>query len=228
MRNWVRRVDERVSSSLRGFGWVGTGFLILVVVVGALVENVYAFLMVAVWLLLSHTRLSDIGLKRPKDLLAVLAGGAIAGIGIKLILKAAVLPLFDAPSFNPMFATLPGNTREFWTWVLRVTLFGGIVEEVIYRGYLLNRLTAAWGNGVLASMGMIVVTALIFGVPHYMDSGRAGAINATIGGVILASIYLWNGRQLLPVMVIHAANDVCSVWLAYTGLDERVSHSIWN
>jgi len=227
MGSLVRRLDQLVSSRLAGFGRIGTAYLVAVLAVGAFVENVYAFLMVVVWILLSHTPLAEIGIKRPHNLIAVLLGSAIAGVMLKLFMMAVIMPLYGAPSHNPLLSGLEGNSHALWTWSLRVIVFGGLVEEVIYRGYLINRLTAAWGRGVVPTIGIIAATALVFGVPHYMEQGIAGAISATIGGVVLAIIYLANGRQLISVIVIHAANDVCAVWLTFAGLNDRIAHLIW-
>ena len=86
----------------------------------------------------------------------------------------------------------------------------GVAEEVFFRGFLLESLSASWGlwPGIIAS-------AAAFGLIH-VDPVQVGA--AFVAGVFLA----WSARRLgsiRPTIVAHAVNNVAFLVLAASGLE---------
>ena len=58
----------------------------------------------------------------------------------------------------------------------------------------------------------------LFGAAH-LYQGAAGALGATLVGAVAAGLYLWCG-SLVPSMLLHAAIDLSSGWMAYEVLRE--------
>ncbi len=87
-----------------------------------------------------------------------------------------------------------------WLLSLIVTR-AGVVEEICYRGYAMERLQALGLPGWLAA----AVPLVIFGVGHW-TGGWANILIALVLGGILALFYLWR-RDLVSNMVGHFLVD---------------------
>ena len=72
-----------------------------------------------------------------------------------------------------------------------------VVEEVLFRGVFIGRWALKWGLGTA-----IVVTAVVFGICHLINTAGATAM-----GLITALLYL-QSRTLIVPMVFHAANNL--------------------
>lgn len=87
-------------------------------------------------------------------------------------------------------------------WVtLLIVLRAGIVEEVFYRGYAIERLERLTGNPIVAS----VLPLVAFAAFHYRQ-GVAGILIALVLGAILTVFYRWK-RNLLANIVAHFLID---------------------
>jgi uncharacterized protein len=87
-------------------------------------------------------------------------------------------------------------------WVLFiVVLRAGVVEELFYRGYAIERLQAL-GFGRIASW---VVPLAIFGVGHW-TGGAANILIALVLGGVLTAFYQWR-RDLVSNMFGHFLVD---------------------
>lgn len=84
---------------------------------------------------------------------------------------------------------------------LIVVLRAGIVEEVFYRGYAIERLQALTGSRAVATLVPLACFALF----HYRQ-GVAGVLIALILGAILTAFYCWK-RNLLANIVAHFLID---------------------
>jgi len=82
-----------------------------------------------------------------------------------------------------------------------VILRAGIVEELFFRGYILERLKTLTNNRLLAVSGSLIPFALF----HY-SQGIAGIILAFVLGGVLTSVYLWK-RDLKSLMLAHFIID---------------------
>jgi membrane protease YdiL (CAAX protease family) len=88
------------------------------------------------------------------------------------------------------------------TWLLTVVVFrAGIVEELFYRGYAMERLREVG----LSRGGAFVVPLVIFGLGHYTGGGANIVIALVLGG-ILAAFYDWK-RDLNANIFAHTLVD---------------------
>jgi uncharacterized protein len=160
---------------------------------------VFALLGFLIWIIRSREQLSieSIGLKAGalgKSLLWGLVGFLSCGVGVAISLfLLGVLGLKmggGAEAFAP-------PTYVFLIIVIRA----GIVEEVFYRGYAIERLTALTHSKAVA----VVLPLLLFSLFHYRQ-GMGGVIVALILGAILSGFYLWK-RDLTANMFAHFLVD---------------------
>lgn len=89
--------------------------------------------------------------------------------------------------------------------VLLVVLRAGVVEELFYRGYAIERLQALGLNRYWAG----AVPLLIFGFGH-VTNGWANVVLALALGGVLTAVYLWR-RDLVANMIGHFMIDLISV-----------------
>lgn len=221
-----RTLDQRVAASLSGFGFGGIVSLILILG-GVLVAIPIAGLLVLIWAWLSYTPLRELGLKRPGSWLGVLVIGIVTGVALKVAMKSVLLPYLGAPAVNPAFQHMHGDLNAFLLVVPDLIIFAGFCEELIFRGYLINRWQAAVGRSALSGVGAILITAAIFGPLHYTMQGYWGALQATIVGILFAGAYLLNGQRLWSLIVAHAAFDVFAFWIIYADMEEKFAHLVF-
>jgi uncharacterized protein len=97
----------------------------------------------------------------------------------------------------------PSSMERLPLWLIVVIVFrAGIVEELFYRGYAIERLQAL-GLGRAASA---VLPLLVFAVAHY-TGGAANILIALVLGAILTGFYLWR-RDLVANIIAHTLVDL--------------------
>ena len=106
----------------------------------------------------------------------------------------------------PSFLVAKGDAGLVLAIVLVVVV--AIVEETIFRGYLIRRLNTATRRPWAA----VVLSSVIFSIGHGYE-GLAGVLTVLTLGVVLAVVYLWR-KSLIAPMVIHFCIDFSSIVLA--------------
>ncbi|MFT4098429.1 MAG: CPBP family intramembrane metalloprotease [Rhodoblastus sp.] len=150
--------------------------------------------------------LSAVGLVRPRvgSILFGLAVGASVYIGLYAI--AFVLwknGLFDAKT--------PATQILQWPLWLRLFMLitAGVVEEALYRGFAIERLTALTGRRWLAAL----IALAAFVAAHLPFWGMGAIVTPLVGGGFFTLVYLWR-RDLVACMVAHLAVDSVGLLIA--------------
>ena len=150
--------------------------------------------------------LAAVGLVRPRfrSILFGLAVGASVYIGLYAI--AFVLwknGLFEAKA----------PAAQILQWPLWLRLFmlitAGVVEEALFRGFAIERLTALTGRRWLAAL----IALAAFVVAHLPFWGLSAIATPIVGGGFFTLVYLWR-RDLVACMVAHLAVDSVGLLLA--------------
>jgi len=172
----------------------------------AAVNHTLLFGLLVLFLKRDGLGLRDIGWKLPGgwSLPAVsveLVVALVAGVLIWLLQTEALEPLihwlkaagelgdarFRGASLRPGAAALVAGT-----------LFAGVVEESVWRGYAVSRFAARWSAGVA-----VALSSVLFGLLHW-GLGWEGVVITGINGALLAGLFLWRKNLLAPA-VAHAA-----------------------
>jgi len=95
---------------------------------------------------------------------------------------------------------MPHNRQDFRHFVA-ASITAGIVEEIVYRGFVLWYLALFMPLWVAA-----IVSSLIFGLGHSYQ-GTAGALRCGIVGLAFATLYIASGSIWLPI-IAHVLLDV--------------------
>ena len=132
-------------------------------------------------------------------------------LGIALSLLVPVLSWLSSqflPSDGGGIQELTANTS--WGLILFGVLTAGIVEELLYRGYMLERLYTATGKFWAA----ILISLAAFVLPHTFSWNTAHVIGVVLPlGLILSGLYVWK-RNLIFNMIIHLMIDLPLVIMA--------------
>ena len=109
-------------------------------------------------------------------------------------------------------AAVHGNFAAYLQLLAIALIFGGIIEEVINRGFLIG-----WGSSVLgdrSALPLVLLTAIAFGLAHAWQ-GPAGMISTGVGGLVLGLVYYFCDRKLLPAIITHASGNFVGVTQIY-------------
>ena len=95
---------------------------------------------------------------------------------------------------------LPQTDREYRTF-FGLSITAGIVEEVIYRGFVF------WYLAQLMPLWAVVgLSSIVFGLGHSYQ-GIAGVVRVTLIGLAFGAFYLLTGSIWLPI-IAHAVLDI--------------------
>jgi membrane protease YdiL (CAAX protease family) len=217
--------SDRITTSLRGFGPLGTSAILVILAANVFFAPLGAVLVLA-WARWSRTPWREIGYAPPKSWIASVGTGVAFGAVFKILLKTIVMPLLGAPAVNQAYHFVIGNTAAFLGLLVAVVIRGGFGEETLFRGYLFERLGKLFGTGGWAKTGMVLLTTGLFAPLHYFDQGLPGVEQATVTGIVFGTIFASTGRIWVP-MFAHAAFDVTALALIYWNVESEVAHLIF-
>lgn len=141
-----------------------------------------------VWLLRRRgTALADLGLGRPTTRLALALGVLVALVyaGVTAAGNPAVIQNAFAPTGLKLLA------------IVATVLVAGVVEEVIFRGYVMTTL-ASMGHGRVVQ---VLMSAVTYALVH--PTGSLAILFTLLLGAALGIVYLVGNRSLTPVIVAH-------------------------
>jgi membrane protease YdiL (CAAX protease family) len=122
-------------------------------------------------------------------------GGIIAVVCGVLAVAITVLTHYNGGQSGAALASLP-----LWLVTL-IVLRAGVLEELFYRGYSIERLEALGLNRFWAG----TIPLLIFSFAHW-TGGWANIVIALVLGAVLTRVYLWR-RDLVANMIGHFMVD---------------------
>jgi membrane protease YdiL (CAAX protease family) len=157
---------------------------------------------------------SDLGFKRPARwstvplwvfgiLVAFVGGQALAPQLLSMFIE---LP---APDFS-RYDAIVGNLPAAIAMALILPLTAAIPEEIIYRGFLIGRLEAIFGDMLAAPVLAVAVQSLIFALIHF-EWGVGGILLAGVMGAIWGTAYMVCGRNLWIVIMAHSGGHIMLV-----------------
>jgi len=158
---------------------------------------------VLLWLRLVEKRpLASIGLRRPTW--ATLGYGLLAALALIVVFIVHfgfLVPHFHLDGAHADAVRAGILARPLWYRILLV-LRAAVVEEILYRGYLIEKVRDLSGSTVLA----VLVSVAAFTYAHLGGWGVVQLIPVAAGGVIFALLYVWK-RDLPSNMLAHFITD---------------------
>jgi membrane protease YdiL (CAAX protease family) len=136
-------------------------------------------------------------------LIAIPAGVVmLAGLAAIYYVLFPALHLSEGQQMNQLIAT------PFW-WRFISVIRAAVGEEVLFRGYAIERLQELTGSRTVAA----VLSCAVFSLAHVGPWGWSHLLIAGFGGVMLTALYLWR-RNLWVNIIAHFIVDGVAVLLA--------------
>jgi membrane protease YdiL (CAAX protease family) len=181
----------------------------------------YLFLLGWISIRIRGLRWKDVGLNLNQPFLKLFVIGLLVGIGMEALELFATQPLLTkllnkGPDLDE-FRRLIGNTQLLIIGIALAWILAGFGEEMVWRGYLLNRVADVFGRSTSAWIAAAIFVSLVFGLAHF-PQGPTGVIENIIDGAILAGVYFATGRNLVAPIIAHGIQDTVDVLLIYLGV----------
>ena len=161
-----------------------------------------------------------VGLKRPArwrdTLLLGIAVGVVYQFFSLYMLEPLIVLLTGKPIDLSQFAPVKGNVFLLALFLVLVWTLAAFGEELVYRGYLMNRMSRLAGGSSRAWALSLVVVSLLFAVVH-LSQGISGVATVIAAGLVYGGLYLWSGRNLWAPIIAHGVYDTVAVLLAFWG-----------
>jgi membrane protease YdiL (CAAX protease family) len=156
--------------------------------------------------LIEKRALSSIGWRKPK-IADVLIGLAFA-VAIVVGLAALYLAVFPALHLDETQALDALSAAPTW-WLAISVVRAGVSEEVLFRGYPIERLKELTGSNAIA----VVLPLVLFSLAHVGPWGWTHLIVAGFGGAMFTVLYMWR-RNLWVNIVAHVLVDAVGMLAA--------------
>ena len=115
-----------------------------------------------------------------------------------------------------LFRTLTGNLKMTALFIALSWTLAAFGEEMVWRGYLMNRVADVFGRGRAAWVASLVIVSAVFGFAHEYQ-GLTGWIEEAIAGLALGLMYLRTRRNLWVPIVAHGVADTIDMLLIFLG-----------
>lgn len=180
----------------------------------------YLFVLGWASLRLRGMRWKDVGFARPRNWGKALLVGVAVGVCMEALELFVTQPLLarwlgKMPDLSD-FAGMVGDLKVFLFYVVLLWVLGALGEEIVYRGYLMNRVAGVFRDTKAAWILSLIAVSIVFGCGH-LDQGATGMIENVWNGLLLGALYLACGRNLAVPVIAHAVGDTLDFVLIYLG-----------
>jgi hypothetical protein len=118
----------------------------------------------------------------------------------------------DLADFRP----LVGNLKLTLIFIGLAWTLAAFGEEMVYRGYLMNRVADLLNRTRRAWIISLIVVHVGFGLAHAYQ-GLTGVLDEGLMGILLAIMYLRTGCNLAVPIVAHGVQDSIDMVLIFLG-----------
>ncbi len=173
----------------------------------------------ALWLTLGRGgSLADLGFRRPRRWLTAplwALGILVVFIVAQGFVQVMLAQAFDVPQPDlSRYDVIRGNLRAAIFYATLLPLVAAIPEEILYRGFLVDRFSKVFGGSGNAFWLAAIAQAVLFGLVHF-QWGIGGILMTTIMGLVWGFAYVLCGRNLWIVIIAHSAAHVALVTQLY-------------
>jgi len=219
---------EKRASSWRDSKWLAIAELVVVALIfyadfkHLIFFSKTPYLALFAWLSLRARKLRwrDVGLSIFRNWKTTLAWGVAAGVlmeAFELFISQPLLVKFlgknpDLEDFRPLI----GNLKVTLLFIVLAWTLAAFGEEMVYRGYLMNRVADLFNRTRRAWLISLIAVHLGFALAHAYQ-GPTGAIDEGLMGLLLGVIYLRTGRNLAVPIVAHGVADTIDFVLMFFG-----------
>jgi membrane protease YdiL (CAAX protease family) len=181
------------------------------------------FLLVVGWISvrLRGRRWRDVGLQWDRRrwattlLLGIVAGACLEAFQL-FVSTPALAGLTGKQPDLAQYQILVGNAKLALVGIALAWVLAAFGEELVYRGYLMNRVAELGRNTRGAWLVSLLLISALFGFGH-CHQGLTGVLEEGFAGLLLGLLYFATGRNLSVPIVAHGVEDTIDVVLLYFG-----------
>jgi uncharacterized protein len=165
-------------------------------------------------------RWRDLGLYVGRRWAVSLLAGVTAGVAMEALeVFATQLLLVKLTGKYPDlsdFKNLIGNLKLLLILVAASWIVAGLGEELVWRGYMLNRVADLFGRSKAGWAVTLILVGAAFGLAHsYQDV--TGIVENFVAGLLLGGLYVASGRNLMVPIIAHGITDTVDFLIIYSG-----------
>jgi len=163
-----------------------------------------------------------IGLRRPSNAVISVALGIAVGVCYQFLGLYLIEPLIARMTSGELpdvsaFRSLVGNEALLAFWLTMTWTLAAFMEELVYRGWITNRLAELWRFSTNGWIAGVLVSSALFGVVH-LYQGASGMIAAGLSGLVFGGVYIATGRNLWASILAHGFMDTAGFLMIYFGV----------
>lgn len=151
-------------------------------------ETPFILLLGWISLRLRGLRWRSIGLVKPASWRRTVFIAVVAAIGLQLLSTFVTEPLITLVTHQPtdlsQFKPLVGNAKLLGIYLLLIWTLAAFGEELVYRGYILNRMADLGDRTPRAWAISLLAVSCLFGLGHFYQ-GPTGMVDTGITSLIL-------------------------------------------
>lgn len=188
---------------------------------------ILSFVIVFVYLRRSKNRkelLKSIGFVRPANWVKTIILAAIMGILIEVFMEILVNPMIEQLTSSKIDLSkvdMP-NIVYYLVWIVIGFVLGGLLEEILFRGFLITRISKFLKMNKSGDIAALLITSLLFGLCHIYQ-GWSGAISTGLIGLIFGIIFLAFNKNLWYSILTHGFVNLTSLTILYFGYYDKLA-----
>lgn len=171
------------------------------------------------------TTLVSLGISHPNGWLRTVALGLVSGAIIQVLSVVLLEPFTDRLTGGRHDHSAVASVKESKAALIQLILvswlIAAVLEEVIFRGFMLTVLRDLLGGAGTATWVAVLLTSLVFGLSHWYQ-GRSGAMSTAIIAVMLGALFVAGGFNLWLPVIAHGVIDTVGLMLITFGGDRRL------
>jgi membrane protease YdiL (CAAX protease family) len=197
--------------------------LFIALLVAAPLPSATPFLLLLGWLSLWLRRdgWRKIGMSRPANWPRTLLWAMGLGFGYQAFSIFILVPILQRLTGTTLdldqFAPLRGNVGLLIVSLIVSWTLAALGEELVFRGYLFNRLADLFGRNRAGWIISLLLSASLFGLAH-LYQGPSGVLETFVSGAFFAGLYLAAQRNLWLPILVHGMIDTIGFLLIFAGL----------
>lgn len=185
-----------------------------------------SFLIVITYLSWDKNRASkfkSIGFKANQTWLKLILTCLIIGIVIEISFQIIVNPILENVTDSKIdlsaYENLRGNIPNYLFMILVGWIVGGFIEEILFRGFLITRISRYFKPDLLGDIIGVIITSLAFGYSH-MYQDWSGVFSTGLISIVFGIIYLKSGKNIWYTIFTHGFVNMTGLTIIYMDIDK--------
>ncbi|MBL8088729.1 MAG: CPBP family intramembrane metalloprotease [Anaerolineales bacterium] len=181
------------------------------------------FLFALGWLSLRLRKMNwkQVGFTRPENWLQTIGIGILAAILFQMVSIWLIVPLIQNITNETLDLSQFEGLRSNFSYLIIALIvswtYAAFIEELVYRGYLLNRFKDLFGETNLGWFFAVLISSILFGLGHVYQ-GTSGVVETFLSALLMSGLYFVGKRNLWIPIIAHGVKDTIGFALIFLGL----------